>query len=99
MIDLDVWRKRNDVWASDLKATERLKAVNIEQKHPSTGGSVRIDSQVRQIISLLADSKLEHLTLRRLEISSIPEDIRRLRGLKYLILQGLALKELPDWIG
>jgi len=98
-IDMDIWQERNALWAADLKATKRLKGVNIEQKHSSTKRNAKIDLQVRQIISLLADSELVNLTLRRLEIGSLPEEIRRFRGLKYLILEELALKDLPDWIG
>ena len=97
-IDINVWQERNAFWASYLRATKRIRVVNIQQRS-NARGNAKIDSHVHQIISLLADSELDRLTLRHLEISSLPEDIRRLRGLKYLTLEELALKDLPDWIG
>jgi GTPase SAR1 family protein len=97
-LDNNVSTEEANYWILDLSTSKNLHGLMLGQWVSLFGQ--RPVPGLQKILSRLADFDfLRHLSLRGLDLRIVPEGIRRLTGLKYLGLDKLDLKALPDWLG
>jgi len=100
VIDSDIPEQDLSFLVSELKTSRDISGLIIGQSmlfiraaHPEPSPAIW-----KLLDSLGNLNFLESLALRGLMLEVVPENIRQLRGLRCLRLDGLGLTELPDWI-
>lgn len=95
-LHVDLSEEEANSWIRKLSMSRTLHGLMIGRWHSQLQKSPRAISRV--LDSLDKFDFLEHLTLRGIKLEAVPKGIRQLRRLKYLSLDELGLRELPDWI-
>ena len=101
VIGVDTLQEDEDFWAAALRTARGLRELTVGKWHITIGDDHPKPGQALERIleSLFNLDSLEALSLRGMKLGAVPEGIRQLRGLKFLGLDALDLKDLPDWIG
>ena len=85
---------------NELVELKNLTGLFIGESSFRLGATVPPRPEVEQILWLLGNFEtLESLSIRGIQLITVPEGIRNLSGLKELRLVGSGLKHLPTWIG
>lgn len=99
VIDQRILDEDVDWWLSQLHTLKGPHEVVIGNLELFLGGSELPIAKIRRILYSLAQFDfVESLSLRGLQLGVVPETIRKLSNIKNLNLDGLGLKNLPDWI-
>lgn len=97
-IGMDLAQEDAMFWINELTHRQELYGLMIGQQIPSIQ-----QLPTRAFLTLLDSLKnfefLQHLSVRGVDLRSVPPGIRELRQLKYLGLDKLGLTDLPAWIG
>jgi GTPase SAR1 family protein len=102
-VGIDKPQEDAEFLAAELRTASGLRHLTVGQWSFILGRGKDHPKPNRSIQSILDSlgnfESLESLSLRCLQVDTVPEGIRQLRRLKHLALDAVGLEDLPEWIG
>jgi internalin A len=101
VLDVNLSQEDADFWAAEVQTAKGIRGLTIGKWNLTIGAEhSKPTPAIQKTIDLLSKMDfLEDLSLRGLQLGTVPEVIRELRQLKFLGLDALGVEDLADWIG